>query len=78
MPIEVKVPTILRTYTGGDRAVSGAGGTLGEAYVLLGHLAVDDAERAQRKRGLALMAAVGRGHQHVVGVGLLGERDVGA
>ena len=30
MAIEVKVPTILRTYTAGEKAVSGAGGTLGE------------------------------------------------
>jgi len=30
MAVEVKVPTILRTYTGGEKAVSGAGGTLGE------------------------------------------------
>jgi molybdopterin converting factor small subunit len=30
MAVEVKVPTILRTHTGGEKAVSGAGGTLGE------------------------------------------------
>ncbi|MBA2509830.1 MAG: MoaD/ThiS family protein [Nocardioidaceae bacterium] len=30
MAIEVKVPTILRTYTGGEKAVSGSGDTLGE------------------------------------------------
>ncbi len=29
MSIEVKVPTILRTYTGGEKAVSGSGDTLG-------------------------------------------------
>ena len=28
MAIEVRIPTILRTYTGGDTAVSGAGATL--------------------------------------------------
>ena len=28
MAIEVRIPTILRTYTGGDQAVSGAGDTL--------------------------------------------------
>ena len=28
MAIEVRIPTILRTYTGGDKAVSGAGDTL--------------------------------------------------
>jgi MoaD family protein len=28
MAIEVRIPTILRTYTGGEKAVSGAGGTL--------------------------------------------------
>ena len=30
MAIEVRVPTILRTYTGGEKAVSGAGSTLAE------------------------------------------------
>ncbi len=30
MPVEVKVPTILRTYTDGEKAVTGTGGTLGE------------------------------------------------
>jgi len=30
MAVEVKVPTILRTYTGGEKAVSGSGETLGE------------------------------------------------
>ena len=28
MAIEVRIPTILRTYTGGEKAVSGAGATL--------------------------------------------------
>ena len=30
MAIEVRIPTILRTYTGGEKAVEGAGGTLAE------------------------------------------------
>ncbi len=30
MAIEVRVPTILRTYTGGEKAVSGEGATLSE------------------------------------------------
>jgi len=30
MAIEVRIPTILRTYTGGAKAVDGAGGTLAE------------------------------------------------
>ncbi len=30
MAIEVKVPTILRTYTDGQKAVAGSGATLGE------------------------------------------------
>ncbi len=30
MTIEVRIPTILRTYTGGEKTVSGAGGTLSE------------------------------------------------
>ncbi|MCX6395446.1 MAG: MoaD/ThiS family protein [Propionibacteriales bacterium] len=28
MPIEVRIPTILRTYTGGEKAVDANGGTL--------------------------------------------------
>ena len=28
MAIEVRIPTILRTYTGGEKAVSGEGGSL--------------------------------------------------
>jgi sulfur-carrier protein len=35
MAIEVRVPTILRTYTGGEKLVSGAGDTLAD---LLGDL----------------------------------------
>jgi molybdopterin synthase sulfur carrier subunit len=30
MAVEVRIPTILRTYTGGAKAVDGAGATLGE------------------------------------------------
>ncbi len=30
MAIEVRIPTILRTYTGGEKAVDGAGATLSE------------------------------------------------
>ncbi|TWD82395.1 molybdopterin synthase subunit MoaD [Kribbella amoyensis] len=30
MAIELRVPTILRTYTAGEKAVTGAGGTLAE------------------------------------------------
>ncbi|MGH8870242.1 MAG: MoaD/ThiS family protein [Actinomycetes bacterium] len=30
MSIEVRIPTILRSYTDGEKAVDGAGGTLGE------------------------------------------------
>ena len=30
MAVEVRIPTILRTYTGGEKAVSGAGATLSE------------------------------------------------
>ena len=35
MPIEVRIPTILRTYTSGAKAVEGSGETLGD---LLGDL----------------------------------------
>jgi molybdopterin converting factor small subunit len=30
MAVEVKIPTILRTFTSGEKAVQGAGDTLGE------------------------------------------------
>jgi molybdopterin synthase sulfur carrier subunit len=30
MSIEVRIPTILRTYTGGEKAVAGEGGTLAD------------------------------------------------
>ena len=30
MSIEVRIPTILRTYTGGEKAVEASGGTLSE------------------------------------------------
>jgi molybdopterin synthase sulfur carrier subunit len=30
MPVEVRIPTILRPYTGGEKAVPGQGGTLAE------------------------------------------------
>jgi sulfur-carrier protein len=30
MAIEVRIPTILRTYTGGEKVVDGSGGTLDE------------------------------------------------
>jgi sulfur-carrier protein len=32
MAIEVRIPTILRSYTGGQKAVSGAGDTLAELF----------------------------------------------
>ncbi|GII61667.1 molybdopterin synthase sulfur carrier subunit [Sphaerisporangium krabiense] len=35
MAIEVRIPTILRTYTGGEKSVTGAGATLSD---LLGDL----------------------------------------
>ena len=36
MAIEVRIPTILRTYTGGEKAVNGAGGTLADVLVDVG------------------------------------------
>ena len=35
MAIEVRIPTILRTYTGGAKSVQGAGSTLGELLINL-------------------------------------------
>lgn len=33
MAIDVRIPTILRSYTGGEKAVEGAGGTLADLLV---------------------------------------------
>jgi molybdopterin synthase sulfur carrier subunit len=35
MAIEVRIPTILRSYTGGAKSVQGAGSTLGELLINL-------------------------------------------
>ena len=35
MAIEVRIPTILRSYTGGAKAVQGSGSTLGELLINL-------------------------------------------
>jgi len=35
MAIEVRIPTILRSYTGGAKAVEGSGSTLGELLINL-------------------------------------------
>lgn len=32
MPIEVRIPTILRTHTGGEKSVQGSGDTLDEVF----------------------------------------------
>jgi sulfur-carrier protein len=33
MAIEVRIPTILRTYTGGEKTVEGSGATLADLFV---------------------------------------------
>jgi sulfur-carrier protein len=33
MAIEVRIPTILRSYTGGQKSIEGSGSTLGELFV---------------------------------------------
>jgi len=45
MAIEVRIPTILRTYTGGEKSVEGSGSTLAE---LLGDL--DSRHQGLRER----------------------------
>ncbi len=44
MAVEVKIPTILRTYTGGAKAVDGSGSTLAEVIsdVEVGHPGIKD------------------------------------
>ena len=50
MAIEVRIPTILRTYTGGEKAVEGAGGTLDELFADLETPAPRPARPAGRRR----------------------------
>ena len=45
MAIEVRIPTILRPYTGGERAVDGSGGTVAE---LIDQLEADHAGIKER------------------------------
>lgn len=44
MAVEVRIPTILRTYTGGAKAVNGSGTTLAEVieHVESGHPGIKD------------------------------------
>jgi sulfur-carrier protein len=44
MAVEVRIPTILRTYTGGEKAVDGSGATLAEVIdsVEAGHPGIKD------------------------------------
>lgn len=45
MAIDVRIPTILRNFTGGERAVEGAGATVGE---LIGNLDTSHAGIGER------------------------------
>ncbi len=85
MAIEVRIPTILRTHTGGNKTVQGNGDTLGalvdDIDVLLAHLAVDDPEAAELDLVTGQAGAgtvLAGGDQHVVRLGLGGVADVGA
>ena len=74
MSIEVRIPTILRTYTGGEKAVEGSGGTLAEV--------IDDLEsrhaglkaRLVDDKGLRRFVNVGRGYR-VTGQGPVKDGD---
>src|SRR6185437_3069797 len=50
MAIEVRIPTILRTYTGGAKSVEGSGATLAE---LLGD--IDSRHRGQYRHRVAVL-----------------------
>ena len=65
MSIEVRIPTILRQYTGGEQAVDGSGGTLSEL--------IDDLE--SRHAGLRGRLVDDRGLRRFVNV-YLNDEDV--
>ena len=65
MTIEVRIPTILRQYTGGDKAVEGSGGTLTEL--------IDDLE--SRHTGLRERLVDDKGLRRFVNV-YLNDEDV--
>ena len=65
MSIEVRIPTILRQYTGGEKAVDGSGGTLSEL--------IDDLE--SRHAGLRGRLVDDRGLRRFVNV-YLNDEDV--
>ncbi len=58
MAVEVKIPTILRTYTGGEKAVTGTGSTLEQL--------IDDVET--RHPGLKNRLVEGEGLRRFVNV----------
>jgi MoaD family protein len=63
--IEVRIPTILRQYTGGEKAVEGSGGTLSEV--------IDDLE--SRHSGLKARLVDDKGLRRFVNV-YLNDEDV--
>ena len=65
MSIEVRIPTILRQYTGGEKAVEGSGGTLAEL--------IDDLE--SRHAGLRTRLVDEKGLRRFVNV-YLNDEDV--
>ncbi|MBO0810837.1 MAG: MoaD/ThiS family protein [Microlunatus sp.] len=65
MAVEVKIPTILRTYTDGEKSVSGSGSTLGEV--------IDDLE--SRHTGLKNRLVEGDGLRRFVNV-YINDEDV--
>ncbi len=52
MSIEVRIPTILRTYTGGEKAVEGTGATVGELLADLDSRHPGLADRIVDEKGL--------------------------
>jgi sulfur-carrier protein len=65
MAIEVRIPTILRTYTGGEKSVQGSGGTLADLI----------ADLESRHSGLAERLVDGGGLRRFVNV-YLNDEDV--
>ncbi len=65
MPIEVRIPTILRSYTGGAKSVPGSGATVGELL----------ADLDSRHPGLGDRIADGSGVRRFVNV-YLNDEDV--
>jgi hypothetical protein len=87
--VSVRIPTILRAYTGGSAEVTGAAGTLREmiagldaAYPGIGGKTLDDTDEAAQirqclRRGRGRAACAGTRHPGAAGIGRVGDPGCG-